>query len=146
MTARMFRANEVDGGKVRVFDKHKGTWVSVPAIDARDYINTGVGCMEGPDYEIKGPAGLRRCTEDMLEGFKKEGYEVVRKIGDDAEKGVAPPPKDPPKEPEPYDFSAANKATLVDFASQAKIEGADKMNKDELVAALTEKKFRPIGA
>jgi hypothetical protein len=52
----------------------------VAAVDAQEQISRGLSRLEGPDYELDGPAGLVRCTEDKLAGYKTQGYKVVKEL------------------------------------------------------------------
>lgn len=133
---------KVKDGFTRVFDKHLCEWRNLPAIDAREQLSRGLATLKAPTMQFRSPAGLRRCTADMVPYFKSMGGTDFTEVGSAVQ--ASPSEEEPAdKDPEPIDFSKYRKDQLLEFAALAEIKDYASMSKADLVNALDDSGFRP---
>jgi len=139
-------------GMCRIYNRELKTWEDRFSVDARELIANGTHSLDGPDIEMIGPSGKIMVTESEVGSYVSRGFKLVD------EGAVAPETEGEGKtdgdgsggkkdqDPEPYNFMRHTVPELKQFAAQAKIDGADQMNKAQLCEALDKSKFRPTGS
>lgn len=123
-------------GKVRVYDIPSKRWVSVFPIDAKEGRGVGTVSLLGPIHKAskQGQADVMICPEEV-DRYTASGFKVSKPSAE-VEAEIA-------KNDDVVDFTKFKVEELRKFAFDAGIEEFSSMKKDELCAALDEKKYQP---
>lgn len=144
-------------GLVKYYDVPDKKWKYAMPVDVKEMLRKGTANLTGPMIEMIGPAGPVMVPSTQVGQKLGEGYTVK----DAAEVATQLPPPDPQpqpdldasgsdpgdsEDPEVYDFNKHTVDQLRTYAQVANIEGASRLNKADLIAALDEAGFDPRAA
>jgi hypothetical protein len=141
-------------GTVTIYDIAQQKWKQSWLVDARELVANGSCSLGGPEVRMTGPSGEVVVCQEQVKDYETRGYAVVegQELADpaNAEPPANPNPNPPPQQPQnpdeppaPYNFSRHVVAELRQFATQAGIQDAASMNKQQLVEALDRSGWRP---